>query len=102
MQVSTNHESLLRQVSHIKELEGTLGVVSVGVVALQQSIERCVPPTQRKLFSRNIADAHSIKQEISEPFFIIQQRTLQLERLQVTTELLRQTLVHRLCLLFYF
>lgn len=40
-QVSSNHESLLRQVSHIKELEGTLGVVNVGVVALQQSIDRC-------------------------------------------------------------
>lgn len=38
--MSSNHESLLRQVSHIKELESTLGVVNVGVVALQQSIDR--------------------------------------------------------------
>ena len=46
-QVASNHESLLQQVSHIKELEKTLSVVTVGVEALQKSIDRCVLFEQR-------------------------------------------------------
>jgi hypothetical protein len=72
-QVATNHESLLEHVSAIKELEQTLGLVTTGVDALQQSIDR-------------------IKQEITEPFRVIQSRTRQLERIHICAEMLRRVL----------
>lgn len=72
-QVATNHESLLEHVSAIKELEQTLGLVTTGVDALQQSIDR-------------------IKQEITEPFRVIQLRTRQLERIHICAEMLRRVL----------
>lgn len=72
-QVASNHESLFEHVSAIKELEQTLGLVTTGVDALQQSIDR-------------------IKQEITEPFRVIQQRTRQLERIHICCEMLRRVL----------
>jgi hypothetical protein len=72
-QVASNHESLLQHVSAIRELEHTLGLVTTGVDALQQSIDR-------------------IKQEITEPFRVIQLRTRQLERMHTCCELLRRVL----------
>lgn len=72
-QVASNHESLLQHVSAVKELEQTLGLVTTGVDALQQSIDR-------------------IKSEITEPFRVIQQRTRQLERIHQCAELLRRLL----------
>jgi len=63
-QAANQHEELFRQVHTIKDLEGGLSQVTAGVDSLQNAIT-------------------SIRAELSEPFELIQARTIQLERVQV-------------------
>lgn len=64
-QAANQHEELFEQVHTIKHLELILSQVTEGVDSLQNAIT-------------------SIKSELSEPFELIQTRTTQLERVQVT------------------
>eukprot|EP01104_Vermistella_antarctica_P000795 TRINITY_DN10905_c0_g1_i1.p1 TRINITY_DN10905_c0_g1~~TRINITY_DN10905_c0_g1_i1.p1 ORF type:complete len:881 (+),score=171.55 TRINITY_DN10905_c0_g1_i1:217-2859(+) len=70
-QVVQHHDTLLEQVRNVKDLEIILSVATEGVDHVMSSIS-------------------TIKSNLSEPCSIIQTRTLQLERLQNASELLRK------------
>ncbi|KAG0199080.1 Conserved oligomeric Golgi complex subunit [Mortierella sp. GBA30] len=72
-QVTTHYNDLLSQAAGIRELETVLKTVKIGLKALSNSMER-------------------LSFKIKTPFEQIQTYTIQLERLQVTSEMLRRVL----------
>ncbi|KAK3835564.1 MAG: Golgi transport complex subunit 5-domain-containing protein, partial [Linnemannia gamsii] len=72
-QVTNNYNDLLSQAAGIRELETVLKTVKIGLKALSTSMER-------------------LSFKIKTPFEQIQTYTVQLERLQVTSEMLRRVL----------
>ncbi|KAG0303672.1 Conserved oligomeric Golgi complex subunit [Linnemannia gamsii] len=72
-QVTNNYNDLLSQAAGIRELETVLKTVKIGLKALNTSMER-------------------LSFKIKTPFEQIQTYTVQLERLQVTSEMLRRVL----------
>jgi len=72
-QVVGHHEDLIKQVSNIKDLESILKVISKGVDGIQGSINK-------------------IKLDITEPYLLVKTRTIQLDRMQNASELLRRIL----------
>ncbi|KAF9580890.1 Conserved oligomeric Golgi complex subunit, partial [Lunasporangiospora selenospora] len=72
-QVTTNYNDLLSQAAGIRELENVLKTVKIGLKALSSSMER-------------------LSLKVKMPFEQIQAYTIQLERLQVTSEMLRRVL----------
>jgi hypothetical protein len=71
--VTNNYNDLLSQAAGIRELETVLKTVKIGLKALNTSMER-------------------LSFKIKTPFEQIQTYTVQLERLQVTSEMLRRVL----------
>ncbi|KAG0344090.1 Conserved oligomeric Golgi complex subunit [Podila humilis] len=72
-QVTTNYNDLLSQAAGIRELETVLTTVKAGLKALSTSMDR-------------------LSFKVKTPFEQIQSYTIQLERLQVTSEMLRRIL----------
>ncbi|KAG0048568.1 Conserved oligomeric Golgi complex subunit [Gryganskiella cystojenkinii] len=72
-QVTTHYNDLLSQAAGIRELETVLGTVKLGLKTLSASMER-------------------LSFKIKTPFEQIQTYTIQLERLQVVSEMLRRVL----------
>ncbi|KAI8604512.1 Golgi transport complex subunit 5-domain-containing protein [Dissophora ornata] len=72
-QVTTHYDDLLSQAAGIRELETVLKTVKIGLKTLSTSMER-------------------LSFKIKTPFEQIQTYTIQLERLQVTSEMLRRVL----------
>ncbi|RUS18936.1 Golgi transport complex subunit 5-domain-containing protein [Endogone sp. FLAS-F59071] len=70
-QVASHYEDLLQQVSGIRELENVLAAVKKNIEGLNVSLER-------------------LRQKITTPYDQIQASTIQLERLQTASELLRR------------
>ncbi|KAI8823667.1 Golgi transport complex subunit 5-domain-containing protein [Fimicolochytrium jonesii] len=70
-QVSTHYEDLLQQVSGLSDIEGILASVKQGVHSLNTSL-------------------HRVRDKVLTPYQDMQDRTLQLERIQTTAEILRR------------
>ncbi|XP_002985481.2 conserved oligomeric Golgi complex subunit 5 [Selaginella moellendorffii] len=69
-EVVLRHSELVQQLSSVKDMEGALGVVKIGVGSLENSVRR-------------------VRSEVAEPYKSIRSKSTQLSSLHTTVELLR-------------